>query len=252
MKNLFSILLFLSVVGSVAGQDRDTVIYYDSYWRPCKFRIASYYREVTLDKNGIPVGTIKDYYISGELQWEGKAFHNDPSDPTGLDGKCVWYYKNGAILKIETYKNKVLNGKYEKFTKEGYLDEEGFYLRGEKHGEFKEYYKPGTIYSLTNYKNGKRDGYSYLYYNQGGVIKSQFCVNDRLEDSVITYYVSGEIEEIQYFKNGYQYGNAITFYPDGNIKVIKKYNNNILLSETHYFNNGDFDKKTTITNTDTS
>ena len=52
-------------------------IYYDSDWKVSNQSDAEYYRLVSLDKNGKPIGKVKDYYLSGVLQWEGQLSYMD-------------------------------------------------------------------------------------------------------------------------------------------------------------------------------
>lgn len=79
-----------------------TTIYYDLDWHPTQFKEdAFYYREVRL-QNGVPVGYVRDYYISGKLQWLGKLRQMDPDIP---DGTCIWYYENGNKQKECIYTN---------------------------------------------------------------------------------------------------------------------------------------------------
>jgi hypothetical protein len=60
--------LFISVLSFGQAEEK---IFYDSEWKVCNESIADYYRIITFDENGKPIGKVKDYYISGELQWEG-------------------------------------------------------------------------------------------------------------------------------------------------------------------------------------
>ena len=71
-------LLILILVSQVAFGQKQEKIYYDKEWQvtqsPAK---AEYYRLITFDTNGKPLGIVKDYYITGELQWEGKMLFVD-------------------------------------------------------------------------------------------------------------------------------------------------------------------------------
>ena len=97
MKNTLILLLFTL---SLSGQIEQT-IYYDANWKGVANKtLAKYYRIVSYDTNSIPLGIIKDYYLTGELQGEGAAIYIDKLD----DSKSIWrnkvvaYYKTGGKL----------------------------------------------------------------------------------------------------------------------------------------------------------
>ncbi len=55
-------------VSSLQAQKEET-LYYDEDWKVTKNRSKAQYRRVfTVDPDGNPVGKIKDYYITGEVQ----------------------------------------------------------------------------------------------------------------------------------------------------------------------------------------
>src|SRR5688572_11487568 len=96
MKNitLLLLLLFLSFPGFAQQQKR---IYYNESWYVCPQEKAAFYRTATFDDAGNPVGPVKDYYITGELQWEGKMSYIDGREGSYdlCEGFCTAYYKNG-------------------------------------------------------------------------------------------------------------------------------------------------------------
>ncbi|KAA3625845.1 MAG: hypothetical protein DWQ02_20970 [Bacteroidetes bacterium] len=68
---------------------------------------AHFYRITYLNKKGKPEGTTRDYYISGELKWEGELTFIDRNEEKNnrFNGICTWYLKNGKISKIIRYDN---------------------------------------------------------------------------------------------------------------------------------------------------
>ena len=127
MKTIFSITICLLAFISVFGQ---TVEYYDGDWNRIDSKEgAEYYREINYDEKGKPIGLVKDYYITGELQFTGRMISIDPEL---MDGTCTWYYKNGQKSQEATYQRGAIvqgprnwsrNGK-----EEGVLDGSGFYF----------------------------------------------------------------------------------------------------------------------------
>lgn len=112
MKQRLFILTITLFIGLLAfGQEQET-IYYNSEWKVCKKAKAEYYRLITLDESGNPIGKVKDYYITGELQWEGNVSYFDKEDNSKdiAEGLCVWYYKNGNKARESTMDNNLENG----------------------------------------------------------------------------------------------------------------------------------------------
>jgi S1-C subfamily serine protease len=106
---ILTITLFIGLL--TFGQEQEK-IYYNSEWKVCKESKAEYYRLITLDENGKPIGKVKDYYITGELQWEGNVSYVDKDDNSKdiSEGLCVWYYENGNKARESTMVNGVENG----------------------------------------------------------------------------------------------------------------------------------------------
>ena len=70
MKKLIFTFLTMSIFVLTYGQNEEK-IYYDKNWHGCSKTNAEYYRIVSFDESGKPIGQVKDYFITGELQ--GKA-----------------------------------------------------------------------------------------------------------------------------------------------------------------------------------
>ncbi len=124
--NLFLILCLLASC-SLCSQ---TIEYYDADWkRLSSEESASFYREIDYDRNGQPIGIVKDYYITGELQFVGELVTVNPDT---LNGLCIWYYQNGQRRKEASYQKGVLISSVRNWSvegkEEGVLDESGFFF----------------------------------------------------------------------------------------------------------------------------
>ena len=127
MKTYFSTTICLLAFFSVFSQ---TIEYYDADWnRIDSKKGAAYYREVNYDENDNPLGFVKDYYITGELQFEGKII---AINPDVLDGKCTWYYKDGKKRQEATFRKGIMIEGPKKWTAEGKILEEPEYFFSEK------------------------------------------------------------------------------------------------------------------------
>ncbi|ALI98919.1 hypothetical protein DC20_07925 [Rufibacter tibetensis] len=80
----------------------DTV-YFDQDWEQTNLKEdIKYARILKRTVDGKPFGTVRDYYYpSWKKQWEGKLLSEDPDVPTGL---CTYWYPNGKVQSIATYK----------------------------------------------------------------------------------------------------------------------------------------------------
>ncbi|HXH18178.1 MAG TPA: hypothetical protein VNJ07_03755 [Chitinophagales bacterium] len=67
----------------------DSILYFNHYWKETTRDSAAYYRLTEKKGNNF---WVRDYYISGKLQMEGKYLSLKPEIQ---DGYFVWYYENG-------------------------------------------------------------------------------------------------------------------------------------------------------------
>jgi hypothetical protein len=89
-------LAILLTSGSQVFSQKKEKIYFDAKWNPTTDTNAPYYRLISYDKNGDIIGTVKDYYATGELQMELEPLVYDKLD----DDRSTWkkkieYYKSG-------------------------------------------------------------------------------------------------------------------------------------------------------------
>ena len=100
-------LLVLSILltsgGHVFSQNQEKW-YYDESWKGSSADKASFYRLVTLDNTGTPIGLVKDFYITGELQMSGEAISVDKSsDDKSKWKKTIGYHKSGRKSSCTIY-----------------------------------------------------------------------------------------------------------------------------------------------------
>jgi len=138
--------------------------YYDKDWKGSPpGASASYYRIVNVDHAGKPVGKVKDYYISGELQWEGQLISMDPDDNKNdvPDGLCIWFYKNGRKSAESLFVNGKIHGISREWHENGQLKKEGEFLNNLPNGRVTEFYENGKLFRIANYEKGKFTGKWY-------------------------------------------------------------------------------------------
>jgi len=131
---------------------------------------AKYYRLAEYD-DGKPVGIVKDYFLDGTLQFEGKMISEFPSV---YDGTIRIYDKNGSLIKEKQYENGELNG-YVREWQDGNLTKDEHYKNGDKDGFCSE------VYNVTkyegNYNEGKQVGL-WRIYKDNKQIEMRYYVND--------------------------------------------------------------------------
>lgn len=63
---------------------------------------AEYKRLICYDREKKPVGVVRDYYIDGTRQWQGRVFSLKPFRG---EGSCRRFYEDGSMQDIEKYVN---------------------------------------------------------------------------------------------------------------------------------------------------
>lgn len=131
--------------------------FYNEDWKQCDSAVASYYRVVTYDEKGVPLGTVKDFYISGEIQWEGRFSYLDKYDINNSkhEGQCTWYYKNGKSQTSTFYLNGVRNGHSTGWYENGTRSFECTYRNGQYNGLYVAWFESGLLQSFAYYDKGK-------------------------------------------------------------------------------------------------
>jgi S1-C subfamily serine protease len=134
--------------------------FFNSDWKQCDSAVASYYRLVTYDDKGTPVGMVRDYFISGELQWEGRFSFLDKYDSYNSkhEGECTWYYKNGKKQTSSYYLEGVLSGSSTGWYENGTHAYTSTYKKGKLNGLYVAWFESGLLQSYAYYDNGKVTG----------------------------------------------------------------------------------------------
>ena len=116
MKYLLLQLILLLSAGFISGQTITDTTYYDSKGAKTTKDNYSYFRTVAKDSEGLY--DAKEYGKTGVLQMCGKFNSLDPEDRRG---EFKWYYENGVVSKIITYKDNVVTGKIRAYNSAGEL-----------------------------------------------------------------------------------------------------------------------------------
>ena len=154
---------------SLKAQKREK-IFYDKDWKGCSATKALFYRIVSFDQNGRPIGKVTDFFITGEVQSNiDGAIYIDRQDDSNSKflGNSISYFKSGKIH-FEHLRNKDgIIVYYKSFYENGKKEVEANYKNGEPDGLVTTYYEDGKINFRGEYKNGKPVDLSLLKIEKG-------------------------------------------------------------------------------------
>jgi S1-C subfamily serine protease len=155
LRKVLSLIIFCISTGLFA--QKPVKEFFNNEWKQCDSSIATYYRMVTYDDKGSPVGIVRDYFISGELQWEGRFSFFDKYDSYNSkhQGECIWYYKNGKKQTSSFYQNGVLSGHSTGWYENGTRSYECTYKKGQLDGMYVGWFESGLLQSYAYYKDGE-------------------------------------------------------------------------------------------------
>lgn len=145
--------------------------YFDKDWNRSQAKDAVYYRLITYEAPNKPVGKIKDYYITGELQGDFTAVYIDYADEgkNFFEGEANWYYKSGKLEKKCYFYNSKLNGPEVSYYEDGTVLSYANYSHGLLNGSVISNYPNGNPRIIANYDNGVLKNNKYLQFTEDGV-----------------------------------------------------------------------------------
>lgn len=167
MRQTIEILLLLFLTSFNCLSQKNVKEFFDADWNREDSAKAIYYRFISY-KNGQPVGVVRDYHISGQLQFKGKMISVDPET---MRGKCIWYYDNGQKQQIRYYKkNGTLKRKMKYYYENGNKLSVGKRLSNEQNLTiWKYYYDNGQIEHKVHYEKGNIIGIHKRWYPDGSL-----------------------------------------------------------------------------------
>lgn len=182
--------------------DEDT-LYFDEDWEETDSLSASYYRPTNVQNKQNPSGYIRDYYMSGQLQMEGRFIKGSKTGP------FRYYHENGQLLSEGSYKDDLRNGTWFK------------------------YYPDGSDHQLLFYENGQR--FVEKYWTSEGklsVFNGSGAYKGQLREQGGTYQVEG------IFRDYKKIGEWKGYRSDGSLYFEETYENGELVSGTSYDEDG--------------
>lgn len=183
-QKLLLLLLITSYSISVFSQTQQK-FYYDSEWKGTSKNNAEFYRIFKTNDNGDPIGEVKDYFITGELQSRiDGASYIDKYD----DSKSIFIGFSKGFFKSGNKEFEILHDKngavltHKIWYENGNLRYDATYKDGEYHGLFKTYYENGNKAREIEYSLGVLNGYWLDYYESGKLYRKFEFKNGELTD----------------------------------------------------------------------
>jgi len=136
-----------------------------------------FYR-LTMYKAGNPIGTVREYYNSGNLYFE-RTYANGK-----LNGVAKDYYLNGKLKQETPYTDGKVNGMTKAYYKGGSKQNEIPYTMDKLNGVQKWYYESGVLQYEKPFADGVEDGMDKEYTGSSVLIKA-------------TTYQHGKVKEVK-------------------------------------------------------
>jgi len=199
MKNKILLLSIALIASITLIAQKQEIIYYDKSWKGCSPSEAEFYRIVNYDENGIPVGRVIDYFITGELQANiDSALYIDKIDDSKSKfiGFTEGFYKSGTKQFEAIYDNQGNIVTRKKWYENGLFHEYQEYENGQRNEKTKVWYENGQLHKEIDYKNGIFDGQLLIYWENGNAKRVDEYKNGELVTGKC-FNIDGE--EIVYF-----------------------------------------------------
>lgn len=191
-------------------------IYLDIDWKEVPDSSqAKYYREYRLDQDSNFIGKVQDFYISGQLQWEG---HISSMEPFIMEGICRWYYENGILKERGRFVNDERQGDFICYYDNGQIKYSGAYINDNAEGVFIIFDKDGTLLPQELYRS---DTLQARAYNIRRMVQS---IGEAQAIAAGSYYSQGQTylqqenndKAIQYFSH------AIKIYNEFSLAIHQR------------------------------
>jgi S1-C subfamily serine protease len=154
---IYFAFIWIFCTTKLAYGQREEKIFYDDTWKGTTEAKASYYRVLSYDKNGNPIGKVKDYYITGELQGDiDGAIYIDKKDDSKskFTGKSVSYYRSGkkSFESIWDIHGNIVSETH--WWENGNKKSQASYKNRLNDGEYSAYYENGKLRYKALYQSG--------------------------------------------------------------------------------------------------
>jgi antitoxin component YwqK of YwqJK toxin-antitoxin module/CHAT domain-containing protein len=166
------------------------------------FDSARFYRLVRFEA-GKPVGKVRDFYRTGQKQWEGTMIS---LTPPVFEGDAINYHENGKEKYRATYVNGKMNGLFQENSINGKLLSQGMMKQDTAFGKW-DYFNGEGFRWLEMERDGKgNDRFTEFHQSNSKIKRTGLNVNDIAQGQWITYYENGNLLTKCDYKNGLKDG----------------------------------------------
>ena len=169
MKQLVLPFIFLGMAaGEAAAQQVIPPLkkeFLDSAWHVLPSAAGAHYRRETEYRDST-AGTIRDYYLNGQLQSREEFEH---VRKRRYDGPSDYFYESGQLKEHAEYAHGQRNGEFKFYFPDGRLQEREVYAQDQPNGELALYYPSGQLKRREQYAAGKRTA-GECFASDGGTI----------------------------------------------------------------------------------
>ncbi len=122
-----------------------------------------------------------------------------------LEGKGLYYYKNGRPSSEAMYVKGLLEGKRTLYYENGKVKQEGSFKQNEADGYFTDFYIDGEVEQEGWYVNGVRQGTLISRNHLGKLTSKLYYLNGDVHGVAEYYYPSGKLDYKAFYDNGWFY-----------------------------------------------
>ncbi len=196
-------------------------VLYDKNWKETNNKdSAFYYRIITYD-HGKPVGAVKDYYLNGNLQWQGKLVSENPD--IYADGMVTFFNESGAKTSEGLMQGNKKNGPWREWYADGTFAK-GYYKNNQLDGNWTFYYKNGNKNREGRLSEGKVDSAWTYFYENGKKSGHGMILDKKKEGTWQEWYTDGTSAKGEY-KNDLKQGNWVLYQTNGKIQANGNFTN---------------------------
>ncbi|WP_177160473.1 toxin-antitoxin system YwqK family antitoxin [uncultured Fusobacterium sp.] len=175
---------------------------------------------------------IAGVYENGSKEGEWRIFSNDDVllklntyKDNLLNGPSVDFFDNSSIKSSKEYKDGKLDGKVIEYFDEKNVFFEGVYKNGLLNGKAKEYFvhaDGSSSYSEGYYVNSEKQGLWKGYDSEGNLCSEQFYVDNERDGTYKQYTKAGTLKHTEEWEYGEKL-NSVDYYPNEKVKLIEQW-----------------------------
>ncbi len=188
------IIILLVLPSPGKGQIILDTMYFDQNWEQSTEQDANYYRIVSTDTTFRSFRfSVKDYYLSGQVQMTGtyKSIR-----PDNKDGQFIYYFDNGQQQRECFYRENTLTGTFKEWYRSGQQKNEQEYKNGLLDGPYTTWREDGSLKMEARYVKGEKNGSFKTYYENGQLTRNDLYQDDKLVEG---FCFTREGEPTEYF-----------------------------------------------------